>query len=93
MRRRADGSSVALEHADGMIFPWNTDSHKCERHTGKGRWKMPRKRKTFPEAFKGELVALYEAGEETIAELEREYEVGWVNLHIRSTAASLEITA
>lgn len=42
---------------------------------------MPRKLKSYPEAFKRELVALYEAGEGSVADLEREYEVGRGNLY------------
>lgn len=42
---------------------------------------MPRKLKSYPEAFKRELVALYEAGAGTVAELEREYDVGRGNLY------------
>ena len=42
---------------------------------------MIRKLKAYPEAFKRELVALYEAGAGTVSELEREYDVGRTNLY------------
>ena len=42
---------------------------------------MTRKLKTYPEEFKRELVALYEAGAGTVTELEREYDVGRTNLY------------
>ena len=37
---------------------------------------MARNQKSYSEAFKRELVALYEAGERSVRSLEREYDVG-----------------
>lgn len=41
---------------------------------------MTRKLRKYPEELKRELVALYEAGEGTVVELEREYDIGQSNL-------------
>jgi transposase len=41
---------------------------------------MTRKLRKYPEELKRELVALYEAGEGTVSELEREYDIGESNL-------------
>ncbi len=41
---------------------------------------MASKRRRYTEAFKRELVALYEAGERSAASLEREYAIGSGNL-------------
>ena len=41
---------------------------------------MSKKRRSYPEAFKREIVALYEAGEQSAASLEREYDIGRGNI-------------
>ena len=42
---------------------------------------MARNQKSYSEAFKRELVELYESGERSVRSLEREYEVGKGNLY------------
>jgi transposase len=42
---------------------------------------MARKQKSYSEAFKRELVAQYEAGDQSAPSLEREYDVGQGNLY------------
>lgn len=42
---------------------------------------MARNQKSYSEAFKRELVALYETGERSVRSLEREYDVGKGNLY------------
>lgn len=41
---------------------------------------MSKKQRSYPEAFKREIVALYEAGEQSAAALEREYDIGRGNI-------------